>query len=337
MITAKELAKKLGISAAAVSMALNGKAGVSTETRRKVQEAAERYGYDFTRIAEKQNESGTIYFVYYKKHGAVVSGDTPFFSEVSEGAATGCRAGGCKMKILYFYGEDEQAEREIADLRMPSSDCLGIILLGTEMTEEDLKPFLSLRKPLVLLDNSFSTMACDSVLISNVQGAEVATSYLIRKTGVQPGYLKSAVSINNFREREEGFHKAVKSHGYSFSKSIIHSLTPSIDGAYADMLELLENGEEPAAAYFADNDYIAIGAIKALRQKGYRIPKDVAVVGFDNIPFAGVIDPALTTVHVPKQYMGEIAAERLIEVRRRPGSYPVRIEVATSLVQRKSV
>jgi LacI family transcriptional regulator len=335
-LTAKELAAKLNISAAAVSMALNGKTGVSAETRRQVLEAARKYGYDLTRIADRQNHGGTIYFLFYKKSGAVVS-ETPFFSEVSEGAAAGCRKAGCRMKIVYFYEENEKAVEEIEDLRLPDSDCAGIILLGTEMTEDDLKPFSALRKPFVLLDNSFRSLPCNSVTIANVQGADLATSYLILRTGKQPGHLRSSVSINNFEERREGYINAVRRHGYSSSKGVVHMLTPSVDGAYADMLELLESGEQPAACYFADNDYIAIGAVKALKQKGYRVPADVAVAGFDNIPFSGIIDPPLTTVHVPKHYLGEIAVERLVSIMKNPGSYPVRIEVATSLVQRRSV
>ena len=76
-ITAKELAKKLNLSAAAVSMALNGKPGVSTETRKLVREAAEQYGYDFTRISEKHQTTGSIYFVIYKKHGATTRRSSP--------------------------------------------------------------------------------------------------------------------------------------------------------------------------------------------------------------------------------------------------------------------
>ena len=122
-ITAKELAKKLNLSAAAVSMALNHKPGVSTQTRQAVLEAAEKYGYDFTRIADKNVRQGSIYFIIYKKHGTVVA-DTPFFSQVSEGIALECRKENYKLKISYFYEEDEETlTRQIEDLRV--SDCCG--------------------------------------------------------------------------------------------------------------------------------------------------------------------------------------------------------------------
>ena len=333
-ITAKELSKKLNLSAAAVSMALNNKPGVSTQTRKMVLDAAQQYGYDFSRIAGKQNVSGNIYFVLYKKHGAVVA-DTPFFSELSDGIVQGCKEEGYKVKISYIYGDEDDVDEQLEEIQY--SDCIGIVLLGTEMTPEDLKIFKNLPIPLVLLVTYFETVDCDYVLINNVQGAYLAASHLIQKTKKQPGYLRSSYPIGNFAERNSGFFKAVRSYGMSSSKSVVHLLTPSIDGAYADMKEILESKEELAPCYFADNDLIAVGAMKALKEYGYAVPGDIAVVGFDNIPLSRIVEPSLTTVHVPKQYMGEMAARRLITLLNEKGTRPVKIEIATQLIERNSV
>lgn len=333
-ITAKELAQKLNLSAAAVSMALNNKPGVSTATRKLVLDTADRYGYDFSRLSEKQNLVGSIYFIVYKKHGAVVS-DTPFFSEVSDGVVLGCKEAGYKVKISYLYGDEEDSVEQLEEIQY--SDCIGIILLGTEMTPEDLKRFQKLPIPFVLLDTYFETTDCNYVLINNVQGAYLAASHLIKKTKKQPGYLRSAYPIGNFAERNSGFFKAIRAYGMSSSKSIVHTLTPSIDGAYADMKEILENKEELAPCYFADNDLIAVGAMKALKEFGHQIPQEIAVVGFDNIPLCRIIEPSLTTIHVPKQYMGEMAARRLLTILNEKDSQSVKIEIATQLVERNSV
>lgn len=182
-ITAKELAKKLNLSAAAVSMALNNKPGVSTDTRRRILDAADRYGYDFTRIAEKQSVSGTIYLVIYKKHGAIVD-DTPFFSQLSEGIAAACQQAGYQLKISYLFGEGSEILPQIEEIQY--ADCIGMILLGTEMQKEDALLFQHLSIPVVLLDTYFETVACDYVLINNVQGAYLATSHLIKRTHKQP-------------------------------------------------------------------------------------------------------------------------------------------------------
>ena len=146
-ITAKELAKKLNLSAAAVSMALNNKPGVSTDTRRRILDAADRYGYDFTRIAQKQNAAGTIYLVIYKKHGAIVD-DTPFFSQLSEGISDACNQAGYKLRITYLFGEDQELLPQIEEIQY--SDCIGIILLGTEMQKEDALLFQQLSIPCLL-------------------------------------------------------------------------------------------------------------------------------------------------------------------------------------------
>ena len=164
--------------------------------RRIVLDAAEKYGYDFSKIYEKQMaKTGTIYFTIYKKHGAVVS-DTPFFEQVSDGISKECQKQDYKLNITYIFEDEDPVSRQISDLLV--SDCSGIILLGTEMDAKDVLPFLELPFPLVLLDTYFETISCNCVLINNVQGAYLATMDLIRTYKAQPGYLQSAYQISNF-------------------------------------------------------------------------------------------------------------------------------------------
>ncbi len=335
-ITAKELAKKLNLSQAAISMALNNKAGVSTSTRIKVLEAAKKYGYDFTRIEEITQSNtihGTILFIIYKKCGAIVA-DTPFFSQLSEGINDGCKCAKYSLCINYIYDNDNIG---ITVEELDKHNYSGIILLATEMTSSDIKPFLKLKTPLVILDAYFNTIDSNYVLINNHQGAFIATNYLIRCCQSQPGYLRSSYPIANFEERANGFYNAIRSNGMSTSKSIVHQLSPSIDGAYADMSCLLKNDEKLAKCYFADNDLIACGAIKALKESGYKIPQDISIVGFDDIPMCNYVEPPLTAIQVKKQYMGKTAVTRLIQLIDEPDSSSVKIELTTQLIIRKSV
>ena len=327
-ITAKDLASKLNLSEAAVSMALRNKGGVSTKTRKMVLEAAEKYGYDFSKIKKAQKPAKHITFVIYKRQGAVV-GETPFFSELSEGIEIACAEADFKLHITYIHKNDDVDNIHFYD-------SAGIILLGTEMQLEDFKPFSNLQIPLVLVDVYFDFMAYDCVLINNIQGAFSATNHLIAKTQKQPGYLRSSYPIGNFNERADGFYKSLRLHGFSASKSIVHRLTPSIEGAFADMAELLAQGEELAPCYFADNDFIAIGAMKALQAKGFSIPEDIAIIGFDDLPMTAYLEPPLTTIHVPKKYIGEMAVKRLVEIINKKQS-PVKIEVSTQLKERRSI
>ena len=141
-----------------------------------------------------------------------------------------------------------------------------------------------IRTPFVLLDAFFDNQSYDSILINNVQGAYRATNFLISQCRCQPGYLHSSFPISNFEERANGFYNSIRNSGMSASKSIVHKLTPSQEGAYSDMKAIIESGDELAEAYFADNDLIAVGAMRALISAGYRIPEDISIVGFDDLP-----------------------------------------------------
>ncbi len=333
-VTAKILAKELGLSEAAVSMALNNKPGVSTATRRKVLEEAERRGYDFTRKVAFGNElKGSFCLAVYKRSGAVVS-DTPFFADLTDGISAACKKAHYDLVIRYLY-EDEDLEDRLYALQR--TEFKGIILLATEMDAVSLAHFARIKTPILLLDSYFETAGYNCVIINNIQGAYLAADYLIRKRKSQPGYLRSAYRIGNFDERADGFYKAVRAAGMSTAKSLVHRLTPSQEGAYADMKALLEAGEKPADGYFADNDHIAIGALKALKEAGYRIPEDVAIVGFDDIPLCEYLSPPLTTIHVPKHVYGETAVRRLLEMVEQKDSCPTKTEIGTKLVKRKSV
>lgn len=335
-ITAKELSKLLNISEAAVSMALNNKTGVSTKTRLKVIKCAEEHGYDFSKLKISEQEiisNGRILFVIYKNNGIVVD-DTPFFSKLSEGISQCCKENNYTLTVSYLYSNDD-IDVQIDNIK--NNDYEGVLLLGTEMTEVNFVPFSKLKMPLVVLDTYFENFNVNYILIDNIQGANFATNYLIKTCKSQPGYLKSKYSIVNFEERFEGFQKAIRKNGLPTSKSIVHELSPSTNGAYADMKELIAQGEELAKCYFADNDLIAAGTMRALKECGYKIPEDIAIIGFDDMPLCTYFDPQLTTIRVPKQYFGYISANRLIQQINNPCFESLKILINTSLVLRKSV
>lgn len=333
-ITAKELAQRLGLSATAVSMALNNRPGVSTETRNRVLKAAEQYNYDFSKLSSKNRRSGDIYCIIYRAHNALLN-YAPIFSELTDGIEQECRNQNFKIKIIQFNENIDDIKKLIEDIRI--SNCAGIILLGTETSINACSLFMQLSIPLVLLDSYFDSLYCTSILINNSQGAYLATNFLIDRCGDHPGYLKSSYRIRNFDDRKNGFIKAVREHGMSATSTITHNLSPSIEGSFSDMLEIIDNGDTLARCYFADNDLIAIGTIKALKLRGYRIPEDIAIVGFDNISESRIVEPSLTTIDIPRKYMGQEATRQLINKINNPVPYAVKIEVATKLIKRFSV
>ena len=253
-ITAKELAQRLHLSAATVSMVLNRKPGISDETRDLVLSEAKRCGYDFSKI--KTPPPGTVYLVVYKKHGEVV-GDTPFFFQVIEGIETTCRDAGYRLQLFYF-NEVAPAAEQIELIN--NSGCSGVILLGTEMFLEDYRPFQSLHVPLVVLDSYYDELPFTTVLINNARGAFLATDYLVSEGHRNIGYLQSARAISNFEERADGFFRALRQNEIKKNMSYVFRVTPVQGVAYREFSRILDTHPALPTGFFADNDIIAAGA-----------------------------------------------------------------------------
>lgn len=332
-ISAKELAKKLNISPATVSMVLNNKYGISDATRERVLNAAREYGFDFSKLDSKSSNTGIIQLVIYKKDGMVVS-DTPFFSQLIEGINHGCTEQNFVLQITYFY-ENISVDEQIENI--DKSDCSGILLLGTEMTLEDFDCFSSVNKPITILDTYFNELNYDFVKINNVRGMYSAVEYLISKGFKNIGYLRSSYEISNFAERFDGYCKAMNKHAIPIKAEYIHKLTPTADGAYSDMKKITELDTEFADAYVADNDLIASGSIRAFKEAGIKIPEDISVIGFDNMPLCDILEPPLSTIDVPKQKLGITAVYQLVKRIKNHDDIFTTTEISPTLYTRKSV
>lgn len=332
-VTAKQIAKELGISEAAVSLALHQKYGVSQETRRRVIETARALGFDMTKLTpvSDKTKDGTICIAYYNKHGIF---ENSFFLPLLNGIQEAFRETSYQLIITTLEAADDM---EIQLSKLISNGCKGIILFATEITPEEYIPFSKISIPLVLLDTFIYADNADCVVINNLDGAFYATTYLIHRRHSQPGYLHSASSIKNFAERSDGYFKAIMENGYSVNQCIIHRLsTSSIEASCTDMKAILSGKAQLADCYFADNDFLAIGAIRAFQEYGYKVPEDIAVVGFDNVNISAYTNPPVTTINVPKEYMGRLAAERMITVLSSSEFHPVKIEVNTKMIKRES-
>ena len=138
-ITAKQLAKQLNLSETAISMALNNKPGVSTKTRQLVIQAAEEAGYDFSKIKNNGDINGIIYVIFYKTHNAILS-YTPIFEELYQGVKEECQKKHISTRLMQFYEKTDELESCFKELR--GNDCIGIVLVGTEITKEVCEKFL---------------------------------------------------------------------------------------------------------------------------------------------------------------------------------------------------
>lgn len=330
-ISAKELAAKIHLSPATVSMVFNNRSGVSEATKKIVLEAAKKYDY----VPSKTSALGkwAIQLVIYQKHAMVVS-DTPFFLQVIEGITQECTEKNGIVNISYLTGSAD-VQQQIKNLSSISGD--GIILLATEMGREDFNILQGLEVPVVVLDCYYDDLDYDCIVINNSQGAYCATDYLVRMGHRRIGYLHSSVSISNFAERAAGYRKALEAYGIPVDERYQLQLSSMSVQGYQDMVRILEQKPELAEAYFADNDIIAAAAMKAFQEYGYRVPEDISIVGFDDMPLCDIMNPPLSTMRVDKGQLGRTAVECLL-ARMNGAKYgKMKIALQTSLVCRESV
>lgn len=327
----QDIARLAGVSPGTVSNALNNRKGVSKDTRERVLKIAEELGY----YRSRKEESKVIRFIIFKKHGYVVS-DTPFFLGLIEGIERECRANGFEVlvsHIIYNQHNDEDVQEIVKQEQIA-----GVLLLATEMNESDLEPFRKLSVPIILLDSYFNNADFDYVLINNCKGAYQAVNYLIKSGHVEIGCLGSSKPIKNFDYRYEGFRDALTEAKLGVHKEYELLLEPTLEGAYRNMKELLKSKDlKLPTAFFAFNDILALGAIKAMQENGISIPEQVSIVGFDDMPFCEISMPRLTTIRVHTQYIGKTAIRRLMQQISEQYEQKLKIEINTELVERESV
>ncbi len=329
-----DIAKFAGVSKATVSNALNNRKGVGNETKKKIIKIAQDLGYKGIK-SKNMKEQNSIRIIMYKRHGYVVS-DTPFFSNVIEGIQKECRAEGYEMTISHLSRGEKDYNKIIDDIRADNSS--GYLILATEMFEEDLDDFTVLSKPVVLLDSFFKNRNYDQIVIDNYSASYQAARNLIENGHQKIGYLYSSVYINNFHYRKLGFLDAQKEANITINEKYHFGISPTIEGSYLEMKDILVNtNPELPTAFFADNDIIAFGAVRALKEYGISIPEQVSIIGFDDMPYCEICDPKMSTVKVYKQYIGEVAVKRLIEKISLEDDINQKIEISTKLVERNSV
>lgn len=323
------ISEMTGFSQATVSNALNNKKGVNRETAEKILEAARECGY-----LTESNVINSIRFVIYKDSGQIVS-DTPFFSALIEGVETESRLGEYETVLCNLNRRSPDYEDRLEQiLTDPTS---GILLLATELDEKEAARFKQAVAPVVVLDNWFEENLFNSILISNTDSSCSAAEYLIHKGHTQIGYLKSGIPIKNFFYRQQGYERALKAHGLEIPEGGIILLPPTMDGAREQMNYFLENGITLPKAFLADNDIIALGAMKAMQDHNIRIPEDVSIIGFDDMPFCSITTPGLTTIRVFKQDMGRTAVRRLIELIHHDDRFVTKSQICTEFIERGSV
>lgn len=335
----EEIALRARVSKSAVSLALNGKPGVSDETRERILTIAREVGYvpkSMQRAEQLYGSPKVFRFVACTNFGIVSDEyqNQPFFTELFHHIEDQCRQHG--YSVLYSSIRHDKFVEEIDRLEN-SYVTKGIILLGTNLDAAEIEKVTTQNTNIVIIDTLFEASHHTFVVMNNLMGAYQAADYLIELGHRDIGYVQSSSRMYNFDTRRKGFFGCVTAHGLSIPERYTFTLDPTTTTAQPGFIAQWSNlGGTKPTALFCECDYAAISVIKSFADMGVRVPQDVSIVGFDNIRESTIIQPELTTINVAKQAMAIHAVRALISAVENSATEQIKVIVDTSLVERNS-
>jgi len=331
--TIYDVAKIAGVSPSTVSRVMNTPEIVAEDTRQKVINAVKGLSYIPNMMAASMPRRRTNYI------GLIIPDITNiFFSNLVRGVQDICEKHGYSVLVV---NSDDSQEKEGRYLKLLYSRRVdGVILTVAGYREEEFpEEELSLLKKMniVLIDREINGMTTPIVKVNNFAGAYSAVKYLLTMGHRKIMYLAGIEGTKTNQEREKGYLAALKEVHINWKKELVADFR--LDTAYQKIIHhwpQLKNLVELPTAIFAANDLMAIGALKAFAQLKVRVPEDISIIGFDNIPFSDCTYPPLTTIAQPTYQMGQKAVETLLKVIDRK-KIKKSVEFETELIERDSV
>jgi LacI family transcriptional regulator len=313
-----------------VSRVINGRAGVDFETQRRVEAAIAELDYVPNRIARGllSQKTQTIGLI-------VPDVANPYFAPVVRGAETAARRAGYRVLLCNSEG-DLRLEREyIEDLVAHRVE--GLLLApASDLSRHSIYPLLRGGFPLVLLDRDLPDSDCDLVVSDSLTGARRLVDHLIAVGHRDIAHLTDAEDTSTGRDRLRGYRAALTAAGLPDRGDRILRTTVDQIGGYRATQEVLALDPRPTAI-FTVNNMTAVGAMKALRERGLSVPEDMALVCFDDVEHLAVLSPFLTVVDQPAETLGGLGAQLLLErIAGKAGVRSRRITLQTDLVVRQS-
>jgi DNA-binding LacI/PurR family transcriptional regulator len=329
MATIVDIAREAGVSKATVSLALNGKPGVSPETRRRILEIARRLNY-------RPNAAAKGLALQRTETIGVIVPDigSPFYAELIRGVEEEASRAGYYLMLLTTAGKPSREEMYFRLLGEQRVD--GIIVLTPRGDEALLCRIQRRGFPLVVVDRDIQ-FADDvvEVVVDNFHGALEAMEHLLSLGYRRIGFINGVPGLQASQDRLRGYQVALQEHGITPNPELIVVGNFQDSGGYRATQKLLSL-EPRVEAVFAASDMMAFGAIRAIRERGLEVPQDIAVVGFDDIPVATYFEPPLTTVRQPMEKMGAVAFRLLLQQIQGEKVLERKVVLRTELVVRAS-
>lgn len=329
VVTIRDVAARADVSQATAARALGGYGYVSPAARRAVLDAAQELGYRPNNVARALVSGST------RTIGLVVGDiENPFFAAAARGLADVVEDEGYTL-LLANSDEDLERERRAIDvLRTQLVDGLVVApVSGSDGTH--LRVLESDRRPLVLMDRAIRGLQVDAVMVDNAGGARMAVRHLLGFGHDRIGVVSDSEEISSTAERLRGFRRAVRDAGIEPDPDLVSFGPSTRAGGYQATLALLERDDRPRAL-FTLNNFMTAGAVRAIRDLGLRIPDDVALVAFDELEWATLVDPPITVVAQPVAELGRAVGSRLLSRLRGDDGPAKRARLRTELIVRGS-
>lgn len=302
-VTLKDIGKEVGVSATTVSRALNNKPDISYQVKQKIKEVAQRLGYSPNALARslKAKKTSSI--------GVLIADIAdPFFAPIVKGIENTARQMGYSI-ILCDTGEEYEQEK-LALQMMLEKRVDGLLITPCQTEYGDILELERKKVPFVLLGRHFDVVESDYVITDEIEGAFLATDYLIKKGHKKILFINGPNYISSAKERLVGYKRALQEHAILFDKSLVKEGALKMEDGYRIMKEILSVGTK-FTAVFAYCDFVVLGIMQALEEAKLKIPENIAIVGYDDVVFAGFLQVPLTTVHIPKYELGKEAMKLL--------------------------
>ncbi|MDP9833538.1 LacI family DNA-binding transcriptional regulator [Gleimia europaea] len=302
-VTIKAVAKAAGVSVGTVSHVLNHPDRVARDKRLRVERAVKELGYIPSEAGQRLRK-GSSQFVGV----LVLDIANPFFAQASESIEEALAERGYYPMILSYRGD---AERELAIMRMLASQQVhGLIVTPSDYTVANLEKLAVFRGKVVFMDSPPIEEEVPTVSSDDVSGARKAIAYLSRMGHRNLGFINGPNHIRQARDRREGVRQELRVGNISVTE--VNARTFGVKSGHEALKDLLKKNPNISAVFCA-SDQLAIGAIRALREIGRKVPEDISIVGYDDIDIATDLTPALSTIRQPMEQIGRTSVDLLFE------------------------
>lgn len=330
MVKLQDVAREAGVSISTVSRALNEPELLNEQTLARVRKAIEVLGYQPSRVARRLRvENGLADLL-----GLIIPDlQNPFFADLARGVEDVAQQYGY---MVFVGNSDENIEKERRYLDVMRAESVdGIIVPPISAQDEAVYAVLQNGTPMVCVDRRLSKITVDTIVADNVRGAFEATEHLIRLGHTRIGFVEGLPRLSTSRERLEGYRQALAAHDLPFVETLVRngdSRQPSGRALTAELLDL----PHPPTALLMGNNLMTLGALEMIHARGLHIPDDIAVVSYDDMPWALAFNPPLTAVRQPGYEMGRRAVELLLQRIREPNRSASLVTLQPELVVRRS-